>query len=119
MAQPHANMAQLQSFRKQAKDGLTSLKLPKRKRCPFLKHGATQKYLAPSGVYIYILFIYVFVENIGNHKTCMTHFQLVKWTSRVLEMQNLFILPETKVAPKMDGWNTNFLSGFRIFQELC
>ena len=59
------------------------------------------------------------MENIGNHKTCMTHFQLVKWTSRVLEMQNLFILPETKVAPKMDGWNTNFLSGFRIFQELC
>ena len=37
MAQPHANMAQLQSLRKQAKDGLTSLKLPKEEKVPILK----------------------------------------------------------------------------------
>ena len=37
MAQPHANMAQLQSFRKQTKDGLTSLKLPKEEKVSILK----------------------------------------------------------------------------------
>lgn len=62
-------------------------------------------------------YIYMFVEDIGKHRTCMANFQLVKWTSRVLKMQKLFTLPETKVAPEMDDWNTNSLSGFRVFRS--